>query len=209
MEQKKEQPSGKEERRVWILGVLGAACIGLEIVVHLLFRTAVGYTHIFYILLVLSALWYHRKALVVAGGLVAATIGTSLVVGDFTWATILRAAMFLVITWIVAVISEERNRALEDLREKNEEVERKHAALVGYLTEASLRMKNPLEMLRDNLASIRMQLDSGPVTEEQKMMLSVQITHLEQIIENFRELTREAVEEREEIPLAYREFLKQ
>ncbi|MDH7509748.1 MAG: hypothetical protein QHH04_01730 [Methanolinea sp.] len=193
--------------RVWALAVLGLVCIGLEIIVHLYFRTAVGYTHIFYILLVLSALWYHHKALFIAGGLVCATLATSLFVGDLTWATILRVAMFLVITWIVATISEERDRANRELAEKKEEIERKHYALVGYISEAALRMKNPLEMLRDNLTSMRMQLDQGPDIDELKMMLSVQITHLEQIIENFRELNREIIEERDEIPQAFRDFL--
>jgi len=54
---------------------------------------------------------------------------------------------------------------------------------------------------------MRMQLDQGADTEELKMMLSVQVTHLDQIIENFQELNREIVEEREEIPRAFSEFL--
>lgn len=207
MEEGKGENEATMGQRIWILVILGIVCAGLEVIVHYMFRTAIGYTHIFYILLVLSALWYHRKALFVAVGLVAATIATSLVVGDFSWATVLRAAMFVAVTWVVASISEERDRVKAELQEKKEEVEKKHYALVGYLSEATLRMKGPLEMLRDNLASIRRQLDEGPVTEEEKTMLSVQITHLEQIIENFRELNREIVEEREEIPEAYREFL--
>lgn len=194
--------------RIWVLAVLGLICIGLEVVVHLNFKTAVGYTHIFYILLVLSALWHHHKALIIAGALVCATLATSLFVGDLTWATILRAAMFLVITWIVATISEERDRARKKLQDQKEEIEKKHSALVGYISEATLRMKNPLEMLRDNLTSMRTQLDQEPDIDELKMMLSVQITHLEQIIENFRELNREIVEQRDEIPQAFREFLR-
>lgn len=207
MEQEQRKFTGEGGHRIWILAVLGLVCIGLEVVVHLTLRTAVGYTHIFYILLVLSALWYHHKALFIAGGLVCATLATSLFVGDLTWATILRAAMFLVITWIVATISDERDRARRMLQEQKEEIEKKHYALVGYISEAAQRMKNPLEMLRDNLTSMRVQLDQGPDIEELKMMLSVQITHLEQIIGNFRELNREIVEERDEIPEAFREFL--
>jgi membrane protein implicated in regulation of membrane protease activity len=207
MEQVKGQVTPARGHKVWILAILGLVCIGLEIVVHLYFRTAVGYTHIFYILLVLSALWYYHKALIIAGGLVCATLATSLFVGDLTWATILRVAMFLIITWIVATISEERDSARRTLQEQKDEIERKHFALVGYISEAANRMKNPLEMLRDNLASMRMQVDQGLDTDELKMMLSVQITHLEQIIENFREINRGIVEERDEIPETFREFL--
>lgn len=197
----------KGKYRVGILALLGGVCIGLEIGVHLFLRTAVGYTHIFYVLLVLSALWYYRRALLVAGGLVVATFATSLVVGDLSWATFLRAAMFLVVTWVVGVISEERDRAKAEVEAQKEAVEKKHFALVGYISEAALRLKNPLEVLRDNLVSIRSQLDNSPDIGELKIMLSVQVTHLEQVLENFRALNKEIVEEREEIPQAYREFL--
>jgi len=57
MEQEQRKFTGEGGHRIWILAVLGLVCIGLEVVVHLNLRTAVGYTHIFYILLVLSALW--------------------------------------------------------------------------------------------------------------------------------------------------------
>ncbi|HOT02993.1 MAG TPA: hypothetical protein PK069_02290, partial [Methanolinea sp.] len=51
-----EREGGSSDRRrtkspganqqIWILVILGAICIGLEIGVHLFFRTAIGYTHI-------------------------------------------------------------------------------------------------------------------------------------------------------------------
>lgn len=39
------------------------------------------------------------------------------------------------------------------------------------------------------------------------MDLAVQISHAEQIMANFRDLNQAIVEEREEIPVAYRDFL--
>jgi hypothetical protein len=205
-------PSGEAlpgaTHQIWILGLLGAICIALEIGVHLFLRTAIGYTHIFYVLLVLAGVWYYQKALVVAAALVAATFLTSGIVGDFTWATLLRAAMFLVVTWIVAKISEERDRAKAEILDQKAAIEEKHSALVGYLAEVALRMKNPIHLLRDNMAAIRLQLESeDPDLEAVKMDLSVQITHADQIMANFRELNQAIVEERDEIPLAYRDFL--
>lgn len=129
-------------------------CIALEIGVHLFLRTAIGYTHIFYVLLVLAAVWYYQKALYVAGALVAATLATSLFVGDFTWATLLRAAMFLIVTWIVAQISEERDRAKAEILVQKSAIEEKHYVLVGYLAEVALRMKNPIQILHDNMAAL-------------------------------------------------------
>lgn len=199
---------GGPAHRLWILAVLGLLCISLEVSVHLFYRTAIGYTHIFYILLVLAALWYYQKALIVAGALVLATFITSLVVGDFNWATLLRAAMFLVITWLVAGISEERDRARAEILEQKRAIEDKHYALVGYLAEVTLRMKNPVSILRDNMAALRQQLEGeNPDIHSIKMDLSVQVSHADQILANFRELNQAIVEEREEIPAAYRDFL--
>ena len=194
--------------RLWILGLLGMICIALEIGVHLFLRTAIGYTHIFYVLLVLAAVWYYQKALYVAGALVAATLATSLFVGDFTWATLLRAAMFLIVTWIVAQISEERDRAKAEILVQKKAIEEKHYVLVGYLAEAALRMKNPIQILHDNMAALLLQLEGDkPDIESVKMDLAVQISHAEQIMANFRDLNQAIVEEREEIPVAYRDIL--
>lgn len=203
------RPNQKEAaRRLWLLVILGAICIILEVGVHFFLRTAVGYTHIFYVLLVLAAVWYYKKALTVAGALVVATILTSIYVGDFTWATLLRAVMFLIVTYIVASISEERDQARAELQVQKEAIEEKHYALIGYLTEVSLRMKNPVSILRDNLANLRLQLEGEkPDIEAARMDLAVQITHADQIMANFRELNQAIVEDRDEIPAAYRDFL--
>lgn len=195
-------------RQIWILVVLGMVCIGLEVVVHFFLRTAIGYTHIFYILLVLAAVWYYRKALFVAIALVAATFITSLAVGDFNWATLLRAAMFLVVTSIVAWISEERDRGRREIVAQKEAIEKEHYALVGYLSEVTLRIKNPVKILRDNLLAIRMEFDGKiPDIDMVKMELSTQLAHAEQILSNFQELNKDVVEEHTEIPDAYRDFL--
>jgi len=194
--------------QLWVLIILGGICIGLEVGVHLFLRTAIGYTHIFYILLVLAAVWYYKKALWVATALVAATFLSSLAVGDFNWATLLRASMFLLVTYIVARISEERDRARSDILAQKEAIEKKHFALIGYLSEVTLRIKNPVKILRDNLLAIRMEFDgNGPDLDSVKMELSAQLAHTEQILANFQELNQQVIEEQSEIPDAYREFL--
>lgn len=195
-------------RQIWILVILGIVCIGLEVGVHFFLHTAIGYTHIFYILLILAAVWYYKKALWVAFALVAATFITSLVVGDFNWATLLRAAMFLLVTYIVAWISEERDRGRLEILAQKEAIEKEHYALVGYLSEITLRIKQPIKILRDNILAIRMEFDGKiPDIEMVKMELSTQLAHAEQILQNFQELNKEMVDEHSEIPNAYKEFL--
>lgn len=201
MKENGRKKPGSPGARVWILAILAILCIGLEIGVHLFLRTAIGYTHIFYLLLVLAAVWYHTRAVFVALALAAATFATSFYVGDFGWATVLRSSMFILVTYVVGSLSEERDFA-------RREIEEKHFALVGYLSEASLRLKNPLAILRDNLSNILSQMSGErPDIESVKMDLSVQIAHTSQILENIQELNQEIVEHREEIPEAYREFL--
>lgn len=195
-------------RQIWILVILGIVCIGLEVGVHFFLHTAIGYTHIFYILLILAAVWYYKKALWVAFALVAATFITSLVVGDFNWATLLRAVMFLLVTYIVAWISEERDRGRLEILAQKEAIEKEHYALVGYLSEITLRIKQPIKILRDNILAIRMEFDGKiPDIEMVKMELSTQLAHAEQILQNFQELNKEMVDEHSEIPNAYKEFL--
>lgn len=197
-----------QKHQMWILVVLGIVCIGLEVGVHFFFKTAIGYTHIFYILLILAAVWYYKKALWVAFALVAATFITSFIVGDFNWATLLRASMFLLVTFIVAWISEERDQGRREILAQKEAIEKEHYALVGYLSEITLRIKQPIKILHDNILAIRMEFDGKiPDIDMVKMELSTQLAHVEQILQNFQELNKEVVEERSEIPNAYKEFL--
>lgn len=197
-----------QKHQMWILVVLGIVCIGLEVGVHFFFKTAIGYTHIFYILLILAAVWYYKKALWVALALVAATFITSFIVGDFNWATLLRASMFLLVTFIVAWISEERDQGRREILAQKEAIEKEHYALVGYLSEITLRIKQPIKILHDNILAIRMEFDGKiPDIDMVKMELSTQLAHVEQILQNFQELNKEVVEERSEIPNAYKEFL--
>jgi len=197
-----------QKHQMWILVILGIVCIGLEVGVHFFFKTAIGYTHIFYILLILAAVWYYKKALWVALALVVATFITSFVVGDFNWATLLRAAMFLLVTFIVAWISEERDQGRREILAQKEAIEKEHYALVGYLSEITLRIKQPIKILRDNILAIRMEFDGKiPDIDMVKMELSTQLAHAEQILQNFQALNKEVVEEHSEIPNAYKEFL--
>jgi hypothetical protein len=197
-----------EGMKLAILVALAILCIGLEIGIHLFARTAVGYTHIFYLLLVLAGIWYHRLAVWVAVALAAATIPTSLYVGDFGWATLLRGSMFIVVAYVVGTLSAERDRGREQLLQQKQEIEEKHAALIGYISEVALRLKNPVAILRDNLAGIIASLGKdNPDLESARMELTVQVSHADQILVNLQELNKAVVECHEDIPQAYREFL--
>jgi PAS domain S-box-containing protein len=80
--------------------------------------------------------------------------------------------------------------------------------LVAFVTEAALRLKNPVEIIREDLADLLRRVDSDTFSgPEISLLLHVQIRNASQILENLQALNKAIVEGHEEIPRAYREFL--
>jgi PAS domain S-box-containing protein len=85
---------------------------------------------------------------------------------------------------------------------------RAERALVAYLTEAALRLRNPVAIIRDHLAQVITLVDEGEMTAEQALMLlRVQVSNATQILANIDDLNRMIAEETDDIPDAYRRFL--
>lgn len=102
-----------ERMKILTLVVLASICIILEILMHIYLGVSIGYTHFFYVLLVLAAIWYQRKAVVLAVILAFTHIAVGyFYAGESIWAPALRGAMFVIVTLLVAILSEE----LEDSR---------------------------------------------------------------------------------------------
>jgi PAS domain S-box-containing protein len=82
-------------------------------------------------------------------------------------------------------------------------------ALLAYVREATLRIRNPVELVRDNLHDIHEELkghDTTPAYIVTSMV--VQEKNLEEILNNLKEIERAVAEKRTEIPDAFREYLK-
>jgi PAS domain S-box-containing protein len=81
--------------------------------------------------------------------------------------------------------------------------------LLAYLRESTLRIRNPIELVRDNLQELQDELkgrDTNPayiVTA-----LAIQEKNMDGILNNLQELERAVAEKRTEIPDALREYLK-
>ncbi len=89
-----------------------------------------------------------------------------------------------------------------------EQIEEKHSALIGYITEATNRVIIPAELLQSNLVAIREQLTGMPgLPDDLLAELCVQIRIAEQILRNLHDLNAAIVEERTEIPCIFRDFL--
>ncbi|ACL15782.1 PAS domain-containing protein [Methanosphaerula palustris] len=85
---------------------------------------------------------------------------------------------------------------------------RAERALVAYLTEAALRLRNPVAIIRDQLAQVITLVDEGEMTAEHALMLlRVQVSNATQILANIDDLNRMIADEADDIPDAYRRFL--
>jgi PAS domain S-box-containing protein len=81
-------------------------------------------------------------------------------------------------------------------------------ALIAYLAEAALRLRNPVAIIRDHLAQVITLVEEGEMTTEQALMLlMVQVSNATQVLANIDELNRMITEGAEDIPAAYRKFL--
>jgi PAS domain S-box-containing protein len=81
-------------------------------------------------------------------------------------------------------------------------------ALISYIAETAMRLKNPVELIADRLSDIRDQVGTGGVSEEEiRLQLQTQIRNAEQILANLRDLNQAIVEGFSCIPDAYRKYL--
>ena len=81
--------------------------------------------------------------------------------------------------------------------------------LIAYIREAALRIRNPVELVRDNLDEIRDEVAAQPANYDHiSMALTIQVKNIDNILKNMQELDRAIAEKRTEIPDAFREYMK-
>jgi PAS domain S-box-containing protein len=81
-------------------------------------------------------------------------------------------------------------------------------ALLAYLREATLRTRNPVELVRDNLHEIREGLkDRTAAPDHLVTLLAIQEKNTDSILATLQELERAVAEKRTDIPDALREYL--
>lgn len=88
------------------------------------------------------------------------------------------------------------------------EIKKAQRALLAYITEAALRLKNPIEIIARTIEEITDLHTAGEIDDEElNTSLMIQVRHAEKVIENVRELQQAIVLELDEIPQSYRKFL--
>ena len=82
-------------------------------------------------------------------------------------------------------------------------------ALVAYMTEMAMRIKQPVEIIRENLRDVAELIRAGKITpEETAMLLDGQVRNAPQIAANVQEFQKAIFEKNRAIPEAYRKFLE-
>jgi len=206
------RPISDNRLKVVIIGMLLSVCIFCEIVIH--YRTTIDtwYTQFYYILIIIAGVWYQRKAIWIAVFLAVLHLFiTYTLLQSLTWASLVNASMFICAAILVGLLSEERERFHKEILASKNEIEKKHAALVGFMTEYTLRLKLPVRLILDNLQAVYQALSEspGPASQETKDSLMIQIKNTRQILTNLETINRDVTDENHDIPDAYRKFLNQ
>jgi len=95
-----------------------------------------------------------------------------------------------------------------DIRDQKKAEDRRYA-LIGYIDETVMRVREPLVLVQKNLAEIAARPDITDGTRDMlQEELKVEANRLGQIIENLLEIQRAIAEERMEIPESYKAFIK-
>jgi len=206
-----EQEFSQNVVRIAIIAMLLAISVFCEIVIYYWNNVDSGYTQFFYILIISAGVWYQKKAIWVALFLAAMHLSvTFALLQSFTWNSIVTAFMFLCAGILVGLLSEERETYHKEILASKNEIEKKHAALIGYMTEYTLRLKLPVEIVLNNLKDIQSRLSekTSPVYQDVLDSLAIQIKNTEQILSNLQTINRAVTDGHQDIPEAFKKFLK-
>ncbi len=133
----------------------------------------VVYTHLFYIPLVLSGIWFYRKALWTAAFLSFFHIAVNVLIqGTIQSSNIIRSVIFFLIAYLVGYISEKKDEAESTLRKVKDDLEetviertQQLEIVNSQLQQELLRRKQEEETLKNDITSLKQ-------TEEQLTFLS-------------------------------------
>ena len=162
----------KEKYKILIMAILLAGACFLTYYFHGILENGRVFTHFFYVPVILAALWWRRKGLLVAIFLAALLIFSHIFVRapPVTANDYLRALMFMVIAFIVATLSEKIAKGREALRELNEKLEERVDVQTKELMKANEQLKQDIterkraeEALREERDKAQKYLDVAEV----------------------------------------------
>ena len=140
---------GIGKSRPIILAMLTVATLLVAIYTNIVLGVDVVYTHLFYIPIILAGIWFHKKAVYMA-----VFLGTFHILinyfadGMFTYSPFLRAAIFILIAYIVGTIAEKNDRLYAELKESDDRLHRLHDSLEMRVQERTGELRAINESLK-------------------------------------------------------------
>ena len=114
---------GRYKPSLFIFPLLILAGLLLELVVHFGYDAPAAYTHLYYLIIIIAALWYGRKSLWIAlffGGLY--IVVTYMDLGTISPDALFRAAMFCIVAFLVGTIVDTMDSYRNQLETQNREL---------------------------------------------------------------------------------------
>jgi signal transduction histidine kinase len=143
----------QETYQLVILSITVAITILLTIYVNLVAQIDIVYSHLFYIPIILAAIYYHRKAVFLALFLGTFHILVNYIVnGFFTYDSILRAFIFLIIAYIIGAIVERKDQLCDVLKRSEDRLRRMYDTLEMRIKERTAELNSANEGLRNEVA---------------------------------------------------------
>jgi PAS domain S-box-containing protein len=141
----------KEKYKIPIMAILLAIASFLTYYFLVVLGIASVFTHFFYIPIVLAALWWKRKGMVVAIFLVALMLLSIIFLRNETptYDDALRAFMFMVIAFLVVLLSEK-------IEERNEELKKHQEHLEDMVNERTAELRNTNEQFQQEITKRKM-----------------------------------------------------
>jgi PAS domain S-box-containing protein len=85
---------------------------------------------------------------------------------------------------------------------------RLHAEMIEYIGESAMRLKNPVELIKNNMDQIIRELEDGEcATEDLILLIKIQAKNAEKIVENLHELNQAVSMAFDDMPPALRKFI--
>ncbi|MCK9150891.1 PAS domain S-box protein [Methanobacterium alcaliphilum] len=126
-------PPINEYYKITLISFLMGACFALTYYFHVILNTEVVFTHFFYIPIILTAIWWKRKAFIFTGVLSVFLILTHLFVSFIIpFEDLIRVFMFFFVTTVVVILSEQMDKSRKIL----EKSEKKYRSVIESAKEA-------------------------------------------------------------------------
>ncbi|MCD1294264.1 histidine kinase [Methanocella sp. CWC-04] len=126
--------------------------IFLAIFVNVIWGVDIVYTHLFYIPIILSAIWYYKKAVYVAIILgVIHILINDMVLGSFTYSPFLRTLSFILIAYVIGMIAERKDKLCDKLKSSEDSLRKVRDTLELKVQERTKELKDINESLRNEI----------------------------------------------------------